>query len=87
MKLRFLLLMLGTGLTLPALAQDAARGSALFQTQCSRCHRDGAAAMQTPLTELPTFLVGKSVRVHRFRLSETEVQDVIAYLASERPAQ
>ncbi|MHB1353834.1 MAG: c-type cytochrome [Thiobacillus sp.] len=84
MKLRFLLPMLCTGLILPALAQDAARGSVLFQTQCSRCHRDGAAAMRTPATELQTFLADKSVRAHRFRLSETEVQDVIAYLASER---
>lgn len=87
MKTRLLLLMLCAGLALPVAAQDATRGKALFDAQCSRCHRDGGASLRTPLADLPAVLTGKSVRAHRFQLSEDEVQALTAYLAAARPPQ
>lgn len=87
MKTRLLLLMLCAGFALPAGAQDATRGKALFDAQCSRCHRDGGAGLQTPLAELPAFLARNTVRAHRFQLSETDVQDIVACLATKKPAQ
>jgi mono/diheme cytochrome c family protein len=87
MKIRLLLLMVGLNLALPAMAQDATRGNALFAAQCSRCHGDGAAGLTTPLAELPAFLAAKSVRKHRFELSTAEVEDLSAYLATVRPVQ
>lgn len=87
MMTRFLLLMTCAGFALPAAAQDATRGQTLFEANCSRCHRNGAADMRTPLAELPAVLASKSVRAHRFQLSEAEVKDIAAYLASARPPQ
>lgn len=87
MMTRLLLLMLCTGLALPAAAQDVARGQALFEANCSRCHGDGGAGLRTPLAELPAFLVSRSVRKHRFELSEAEVKEIAAYLAAARPPQ
>ncbi|WP_324781191.1 cytochrome c [Thiobacillus sedimenti] len=87
MTMRFLLLMMCAGFALPAGAQDAMRGKTLFEANCSRCHRNGAADMRTPLAELPAVLASRSVRAHRFRLSEAEVNDIAAYLAAARPSQ
>lgn len=87
MKIRLLLLMLGLNLALPAMAQDATRGNALFEAQCSRCHGHAATGIETPLAELPAFLAAKSVRKHRFELSAAEVEDLRAYLAAVRQVQ
>ena len=82
-----LLAALGLGLAGPAAAQDATHGKALFEANCSRCHHDGAASFQTPLAELPAFLASRSVRAHRFKLTEAEVQDIAACLAAMKAPQ
>jgi mono/diheme cytochrome c family protein len=75
------------GLAYSAAAQDATHGKALFEATCSRCHRDGAASFRTPLAELPAFLASKTVRAHRFQLTEAEVQDIAACLAAMKAPQ
>lgn len=84
MTARFLLVALCFGLALPASAQDATRGQALFEANCSRCHRDGGASLKTPLAELPAFLAKNLVRAHRFQLSEAELNDIVAGLAAKQ---
>ena len=80
-----LLVGLCAGLAFPVAGQDVARGKALFETHCSRCHHDGGASFRTPLAELPTFLASKSVRAHRFQLSEAELKDLVAGLEVRTP--
>ncbi|MEW5967762.1 MAG: hypothetical protein AB1720_12340 [Pseudomonadota bacterium] len=73
------------GLAFPVAGQDVARGKALFETHCSRCHHDSGASLKTPLAALPAFLASRSVRAHRFQLSEAELQDIVASLAVRTP--
>jgi len=73
------------GLAFPAAGQDVARGKALFETHCSRCHHDGGASFRTPQAEMPAFLASRSVRAHRFQLSEVELKDIVASLAVRTP--
>ncbi|MDP3583830.1 MAG: cytochrome c [Thiobacillus sp.] len=87
MNTRILLLALCIGLALPAAAQDAVRGKALFESNCMRCHRDGATSLKTAPADLPALLADKSVRAHRFTLTEAEVQDIVACLAATRAPQ
>lgn len=67
---------------LPAAAQDAERGRALFESNCMRCHRDGAASLKTPLADAPALLATSKVRAHRFKLSEADLKDIVAWLAA-----
>ena len=82
-----LLAALCLGLALPVGAQDATQGKALLEANCYRCHRSGASSFKTPLEEMPAFLARNTVRSHSFRLTEAEVQDIVASLAAMQAKQ
>lgn len=50
------------GLAFPVAGQDVARGKALFETRCSRCHHDGGASFRTSLAELQDFAASLAAR-------------------------
>lgn len=65
---------------LPACA-DPSTGRALFEQRCISCHRSGASALHTPAADLRAVLRSGDIRSHRFQLSDSELNDLEAYLA------
>jgi len=72
--------LLGLQLLLPACATDPSAGRALFDRQCSQCHHAGAAALKTPAARVPELLGSGTIRPHRFKLDDTQLRDIAAYL-------
>lgn len=70
------------GLATPAVAQDISHGKTLFESSCQGCHRAGPASLKTSPEALTTLLTNNQVRSHRFKLSEADVQAIVAYLGS-----
>lgn len=69
-------------LATPAFAQDINPGKTLFESSCQRCHRAGPASLKTSPEAMTTLLTSNQVRSHRFKLSEADVQAIVAYVGS-----
>jgi len=69
--------------SLAACADDAAvsTGRALFEQNCQRCH-GAIPGFKTRADELAGFLRAGTVRPHHFTLSDAELEQLAAYIAS-----
>lgn len=69
-------------LNAPAIADTTPRGQAIFESQCKRCHGAGPKSLKTDPEQLRDAL--KSVRKHRFVLSEDDLRELTDYLCNAR---
>jgi len=69
--------------TIAARADDAiaSPGRTLFEQNCQRCH-GATPTFKTRADELAGFLRAGTVRPHRFTLSDAELEQLAAYVAS-----
>jgi mono/diheme cytochrome c family protein len=73
-------------LALPAtsFAADVGKGQTAFQSTCVRCHTAGPTGLKTPPGDLAAVLKSGTIRKHRFMLSDTDIEDLTAYVESTK---